>query len=46
VEICGSDLHTFAHGSFVEARQIMGHEFTGRVIEPAAEVQGLAVATA
>jgi (R,R)-butanediol dehydrogenase/meso-butanediol dehydrogenase/diacetyl reductase len=41
--ICGSDLHTFLHGSFVEPGQIMGHEFTGRVIDAGADVRGLAV---
>jgi (R,R)-butanediol dehydrogenase/meso-butanediol dehydrogenase/diacetyl reductase len=41
--ICGSDLHTFMHGSFVEPGQIMGHEFTGRVIDAGADVQGLVV---
>jgi 2-desacetyl-2-hydroxyethyl bacteriochlorophyllide A dehydrogenase len=41
--ICGSDLHTFLHGSFVEPGQIMGHEFAGRVVEAGADVQGLAV---
>lgn len=41
--ICGSDLHTYQHGSFVEPGQIMGHEFVGTVIEAGADVQGLAV---
>lgn len=31
--ICGSDLHTYTHGSFVEPGQIMGHEFAGEVVE-------------
>jgi (R,R)-butanediol dehydrogenase/meso-butanediol dehydrogenase/diacetyl reductase len=41
--ICGSDLHTYLHGSFVAPGQIMGHEFSGRVVEAGAEVPGLAV---
>lgn len=41
--ICGSDLHTYQHGSFVEPGQVMGHEFTGTIIEAGADVQGLAV---
>jgi 2-desacetyl-2-hydroxyethyl bacteriochlorophyllide A dehydrogenase len=41
--ICGSDLHTYLHGSFVEPGQIMGHEFAGRVVDAGADVQGLAV---
>ena len=41
--ICGSDLHTYQHGSFVQPGQIMGHEFVGRVIEVGPDVDGLAV---
>lgn len=41
--ICGSDLHTYAHGSFVEPGQIMGHEFSGRVIEAGSKVTGIGV---
>ena len=41
--ICGSDLHTYQHGSFVQPGQIMGHEFAGRVIEVGPDVDGLAV---
>jgi (R,R)-butanediol dehydrogenase/meso-butanediol dehydrogenase/diacetyl reductase len=41
--ICGSDLHTYQHGSFVQPGQIMGHEFSGRVVEAGPDVQGLAV---
>jgi (R,R)-butanediol dehydrogenase / meso-butanediol dehydrogenase / diacetyl reductase len=41
--ICGSDLHTYQHGSFVQPGQIMGHEFSGRVVEAGSDVQGLAV---
>lgn len=41
--ICGSDLHTYLHGSFVEPGQIMGHEFSGRVLDAGADVHGLAI---
>jgi (R,R)-butanediol dehydrogenase/meso-butanediol dehydrogenase/diacetyl reductase len=41
--ICGSDLHTYQHGSFVQPGQIMGHEFVGRVVEAGPDVEGLAV---
>lgn len=41
--ICGSDLHTYLHGSFVEPGQVMGHEFVGEVIETGADVRGVAV---
>jgi (R,R)-butanediol dehydrogenase / meso-butanediol dehydrogenase / diacetyl reductase len=41
--ICGSDLHTYLHGSFVEPGQVMGHEFVGEVIETGADVKGVAV---
>ena len=40
--ICGSDLHTYQHGSFVEPGQVMGHEFVGTVISAGADVEGLA----
>lgn len=41
--ICGSDLHTYLHGSFVEPGQVMGHEFVGEVIEAGRAVTGVAV---
>lgn len=41
--ICGSDLHTYLHGSFVEPGQVMGHEFAGRVVEAGPEAEGVAV---
>src|SRR3981081_3386352 len=41
--ICGSDLHTYLHGSFVEPGQVMGHEFVGEVGEAGAAVDGLSV---
>src|SRR4030088_2361483 len=41
--ICGSDLHTYLHGSFVEPGQVMGHEFVGEVVQAGAAVTGIAV---
>jgi (R,R)-butanediol dehydrogenase/meso-butanediol dehydrogenase/diacetyl reductase len=41
--ICGSDLHTYLHGSFVEPGQVMGHEFAGRVVAAGDSVEGIAV---
>jgi 2-desacetyl-2-hydroxyethyl bacteriochlorophyllide A dehydrogenase len=41
--ICGSDLHTYLHGSFVQPGQVMGHEFSGRVVEAGPDVEGLQV---
>lgn len=41
--ICGSDLHTYLHGSFVEPGQVMGHEFAGEVVAAGADVEGLEV---
>jgi (R,R)-butanediol dehydrogenase/meso-butanediol dehydrogenase/diacetyl reductase len=41
--ICGSDLHSYLHGSFVEPGQVMGHEFVGEVIEAGSAVVGVAV---
>ena len=39
--ICGSDLHSYQHGSFVEPGQVMGHEFSGEVVEVGDAVLGL-----
>lgn len=41
--ICGSDLHTYLHGSFVEPGQVMGHEFVGEVIEAGSAVDGIGI---
>jgi 2-desacetyl-2-hydroxyethyl bacteriochlorophyllide A dehydrogenase len=41
--ICGSDLHTYLHGSFVEPGQVMGHEFVGTVVEAGPGVDGIGV---
>ena len=38
--ICGSDLHVFHHGYGVPAGQVLGHEFSGRVVD-APGVDGL-----
>ena len=43
VGVCGSDLHTYTHGSFVAPGQIMGHEFAGEVVAAGSEVQGVSV---
>lgn len=41
--ICGSDLHSYLHGSFVAPGQVMGHEFSGEIVEVGAKVVGLQV---
>jgi 2-desacetyl-2-hydroxyethyl bacteriochlorophyllide A dehydrogenase len=47
--ICGSDLHTYRHGMFeglglpVEGGRILGHEFSGEVVEVRGDVQGVRV---
>jgi 2-desacetyl-2-hydroxyethyl bacteriochlorophyllide A dehydrogenase len=47
--ICGSDLHTYRHGMFeglglpVEGGRILGHEFSGEVVEVRGEVEGVSV---
>jgi 2-desacetyl-2-hydroxyethyl bacteriochlorophyllide A dehydrogenase len=41
--ICGSDLHTYLHGAFVEPGQVMGHEFVGEVVHVGERISGLAV---
>ena len=41
--ICGSDLHTYAAAQLAEVGQIMGHEFSGEVVDVGAEVSGIAV---
>lgn len=40
--ICGSDLHSYRHGFAVRPGQVLGHEFSARVLE-APGVDGLAV---
>lgn len=39
--ICGSDIHSFTTGMFVEPGQVMGHEFSGVVAEVGEEVEGI-----
>lgn len=39
--ICGSDLHTYRTGDYVQPGQIMGHEFVGEAVAVGAEVAGI-----
>jgi 2-desacetyl-2-hydroxyethyl bacteriochlorophyllide A dehydrogenase len=39
--ICGSDLHSYSHGVAAQPGQVLGHEFSGRIVE-APGVDGLA----
>lgn len=39
--ICGSDLHSYLEGAFVAPGQIMGHEFSGEVVEVGSDVEGI-----
>ena len=45
--ICGSDLHTYRHGMFmqlgkpIESGRVLGHEFSGEVFEINGEVSGV-----
>jgi 2-desacetyl-2-hydroxyethyl bacteriochlorophyllide A dehydrogenase len=41
--ICGSDLHSYLHGAFVQPGQVMGHEFVGEIVQVGDDVSGLAV---
>jgi len=47
--ICGSDLHTYRHGLFLqlgnplESGRVLGHEFSGEVVEISGQVSGVAV---
>ena len=47
--ICGSDLHTYRHGMFlelgnpVESGRVLGHEFSGEVAEICGDVPGVNV---
>lgn len=40
--ICGSDLHSFKKGLYVEPGQVLGHEFVGTVERTGPEVEGIA----
>jgi len=44
--ICGSDVHSYKLGFYVEPGQILGHEFSGTVAEIGTEVQGIEVGDA
>lgn len=37
--ICGSDLHSYKDGSYIEVGQVMGHEFSGDVVEVGKDVR-------
>ena len=47
--ICGSDLHTYRHGMFldlgtpIETGRILGHEFSGEIAETGGDVPGVRV---
>lgn len=41
--ICGSDLHSYTTGAFIQPGQVMGHEFCGEVVAIGADVQGFAL---
>ena len=47
--ICGSDLHTYRHGMFLqlgnplESGRVLGHEFSGEVVEVNGDVPGVSV---
>ena len=38
--VCGSDLHSFERGFAAQPGQVLGHEFSGRVIDPS-DVEGI-----
>jgi threonine dehydrogenase-like Zn-dependent dehydrogenase len=39
--VCGSDVHTFKKGMYVEPGQIIGHEFVGRAAAVGRDVRGV-----
>ncbi len=47
--ICGSDLHTYRHGMFlqlgnpIDSGRVLGHEFSGEVVEINGEVPGVSI---
>jgi len=41
--ICGSDLHSYLEGAFIAPGQVMGHEFSGKIVEMGKEVQGVKI---
>lgn len=43
VGICGSDVHSYKAGYYIQPGQIMGHEFIGEVAKVGSDVQGVAI---
>jgi threonine dehydrogenase-like Zn-dependent dehydrogenase len=41
--ICGSDVHSYKSGFYIQPGQIMGHEFMGEAAKVGGEVQGIEV---
>lgn len=42
--VCGTDISAYEHGSaFTTVGQVMGHEFSGRIVERGSDVVGLSV---
>ncbi|WP_223593831.1 zinc-dependent alcohol dehydrogenase [Neobacillus bataviensis] len=41
--ICGSDVHSYGSGFYIDKGQIMGHEFVGEVVKVGEQVQGIEV---
>ncbi|MFK9116906.1 zinc-binding dehydrogenase [Peribacillus frigoritolerans] len=41
--ICGSDLHSYKLGLFIEPGQIMGHEYVGEIVEVGSEVKDVKI---
>jgi 2-desacetyl-2-hydroxyethyl bacteriochlorophyllide A dehydrogenase len=41
--ICGSDLHSYTTGAFIRPGQVMGHEFSGEVVELGQRVRDIAL---
>jgi len=39
--ICGSDLHSYKEGLYIKPGQVMGHEFSGDVVEVGREVKDI-----
>ncbi|OLO37990.1 alcohol dehydrogenase [Alkalihalophilus pseudofirmus] len=41
--ICGSDVHSYGTGLYIQKGQVMGHEYSGEVIQVGNEVEGIEV---
>ena len=39
--ICGTDMHVYRHGGHISPGMVIGHEFSGRIVEVGAQVRGL-----